>query len=1282
MKGDDLYKEREHIKFWDDCLNDLKKQFDIMSNCLDMIRKIKIRRMTELDTILSNFKTDITPYIKEPSHLYSLCEIYFEFLSYLWEVINKFNDELYNKMSSMNSEIIKDLDIKRINLYKDNISLIDECQKLINEIKTQENEFNKKKELMNEAQLNRNKIKNQIQNKYNVSENKKADLLLAKSIKKMEEIKIPIEENKKKLKEFRGTLIASFSLVFENYFFIYFKHLAILHQYFYLLENNKMNILQNMQKQIKKTLFAITNLNFELNDYTEKKFGELLNIKYDGIILLDSNELLNNANSQILLKISNNILNFVKVFMICLKYRKKIMKHFCETVKSIYKLELNIQTENNSSYENLLTKLKLIKYISESMSKRLNNLINKLLENGDINNYEIFISSIEKYINFSAHEFNEFDLNWREYEDKIIERQNIVKNSFRGENNTLLKSNTEGCDSIFEINKKFREIIKSAIKFIKGNINNIRAKDKNQMQALNSLFEKLIIKNKNLVNKKIDLAEVQISNLATLDIFEESKVIIIKYFNDVKIRNYMGFLDKMKIKLISQFQNEDEKETEQLNENKFNPNNVSMNSDNFNESQSQIFLDNSKEEESEINNLNILFKDSRRFLFDNNPKNIKSSIINKDNNDDENNDNNIILKESTPIRKNIKNIDNISLDLLNRNKFTELTKIENPYENIKEEELKKLKEISTKKDEEELEQGEIILDNFNCALRDKILLQGKFFITNKRIWFRSLFNPSTLFGKTTIMIPLTDIISVDKKYYLALDNSIEVKTEKVSYFFTNYLSRDECYDLLQEELNKIIQTKSYKSNTKRKFSEKKISNPPTPQTPKHLQNFNIHFSSFLINLNFSEKLKQITKERMNLFIKKYRSEKNLTFLSEKNNFSEKIFEHTFKSCPLYICFKYICNASTQLDELGFSKGFFESILIQHFSKDIIIIEKEDNESEKESWEIPNYFIDGDYVIDLFSSFEKYKFENLLNDAQNWIHKYEYNCYGMNKKIQKNSKSDLYSAYFISPTLLIFDIIHYSTNNNFLNNYTPIFRYKFDSNIEFNQSKGKFDISTKLTVLFDIIYDINCILSNEERNKILNEYKNNFKDFVLGKLIDVLNNYTGNFRDIYNKLSEENINRKSKNEKMIELSEFDLNENNNKNDIKDFDEFEQNYNFDDIKTIKSIEINNIKITNENNFIKNISLTSNNNIINIDKKQTEKNNINNEEKNQENKNINDENNKNIKSKSKLKEINLILVIIIILMLIVFLLTFLKSEKMFINIINLICLALAIYLLIKGR
>ena len=105
MKGDDLYKEREHIKFWDDCLNDLKKQFDIMSSSLDLVKKIKIQRMTELDSILSKYKTDIIPYSHEPSHLYDFCEMYLNVISFLWEVINKFNDELYTKINVMNSEI-------------------------------------------------------------------------------------------------------------------------------------------------------------------------------------------------------------------------------------------------------------------------------------------------------------------------------------------------------------------------------------------------------------------------------------------------------------------------------------------------------------------------------------------------------------------------------------------------------------------------------------------------------------------------------------------------------------------------------------------------------------------------------------------------------------------------------------------------------------------------------------------------------------------------------------------------------------------------------------------------------------------------------------------------------------------------------------------------------------------------------------------------------------------------------------------------------------------------
>ena len=1289
MKGDDLYKERDHIKFWDNCLNDLKKQFEIMSNYLDLIRKIKIQRMTELENIISKYKTEIIPYSKEPSHLYSLNEIFFDFLSFLWEVINKFNDELYSKINSMNLEIIKDLDIKKSNLYKDNISLIDECQLLINEIKSQENEYNKKKELMNEAQKNRNKIKNQPFNIYNVSENKKADLLLAKSIKKMEEIKIPMEENKKKLKEYKATLIASFSLIFENYFSTYFKHLAIIYQYFYLLENNKMNILSNMKKQIKGILLQISNLSFELNDYTEKKFGETINIKYDGIILLDSEEFIKNANPSSLLKISYDIINYVKVFFICLKYRKKISKHFCESIKLINKLESNIESENEDSYNNILNKLKSIKHTSEGTFKRWNVLISTLKEEEN-KNYELIISWIEEYINFVTNEINEFELTWKEYENKISEGQNTTKEYIKDTSNNNIKKRKNKAKI-----EEFRDIIKESVAFIKNNINNIRIKDKAKIQNLSSSFEKLVIKSKNEINKRIDYTEVQLSILANLDIFEESKVIIIKYFNNVKIRNYMGFLEKMKYKLLSQFQIEEtndtnEKEKEKIEESKDNNNNNnnnnnifssdkgSINSKDFEEdSQSQILQETSKK------NLNLLFKDSRKFLFENNQKNILNRIPTK-----EINENNNIIKENNSSEKSIQNFDNISLDLLNRNKFTELTKIENPYQNIKEDDLKKLKEINTNiNNEDELEKGENIIDKFNCALKDKILLQGKFFITNKRIWFRSLFNTSTLFGKTTIMIPLSDIVSIEKKPYLALDNSIEVKTEKVSYFFTNYLSRDNCFNLLQEELNKIEQKKSHKSiittKSKKIFPENKKSISSKENKNKNLIKISPIFSKILKNFDFSQKLNQISKERMNIIKKKFYNEKNLTFLSEEKNFSEKIFEHTFNSCPLYICFKYICKASTQLDELGYKKGFFESILIQNFSKDVIMIEKE--EDDIESWEIPNYFINGDYVLNLFSSYEKEKFENLFNESQNWIYKYEYNCYGMNKKIKKNSKSDLYTAYFISPTLLILDVVHYSSSDNFINNYVPIFRYKFDSSIKFNEKKCKFDIETKLTVLLDIFFSMNCILSNEERNKIYKKYKEKFRDWVLGKLIDVLNNYSNEFKDNYEKISEENIFKKFNNNNLDENIIFDSNdnkdfENNNISNIdNDLEELEKNNIIDDINTIPSIEINNIKITNENNYIKNINISNSNNNDTI---KTQEKNLNKEELISEQKTSKKDNNffKNIKSKIKMNEKNIILVIIIILILIMFLLSFLKCEKILINIINLICLGLALFLLIK--
>ena len=1317
MKGDDLYKEREHLKFWDDCLNDLKKQFDILSNVLDLIKKIKIQRMTELNNILSKFKTDINPYSQEPSHLYNVCEMYLNFISILWEVINKFNDELYKKINAMNNDITKNLDIQKKKLYDDNMSLIDGCQNLINEIKIQENEFNKEKELMKEVEIYRNKIKNKIQNIYNVSENKKADLALAERIKKMEDIKIPMEENKKKLKEYRVKLTASFSLVFENYFSIYFKHLAILNQYFYLLDNSKLDILSNMQKQIKSTIFLLSNLNFELNDYTEKKFGESLGIKYEGLILLDPEDLLNKSSNHFLLKISYSIINYVKIFMKSVKYRKKILEYFIIALKSIRKLELNILAENSNSIDELLNLLKSIKYTSENNSKKLNLLISGLKNSNEDSNYELFISGLEDYINFFINEYNNFELKWKEIKEKLIQKQNSTKLLLKKEKENNNKDNKD-----YSINNRdieFRDIIINSIKFMKDNIYSIRNKDKNKMQRLSASFEKLLLKYKNFINKKIAIIQIQLSNLINMDIYEESKTIIIKYFNIAKVRNYIGFLEKMKQKFIYQFQNIDIKEEvinksniqnsrEQNNNNNLLENNDNIlleeeddftNSSNL-DSQFEIFKFNSNNlEKSEIKKLNTLFKDSRKFLFESNNNNIQKNImtsyllknLNKNELSKENNSNinNNILKESN---KKKYSADTISLDLLNKNKFAELTKIENPYKNIKEEDLKHLKEITEKKmKDDELEKDETILDSFNCALKDKILLQGKFIITNKRIWFKSLFNTSTFFGKTTIMIPLNDIISIEKKYYLMLDNSIEVKTEKVSYFFTSYLSRDNCFNLLQGQLNKIKEVKSYRTKSRKKsdignnYNKYSSSSPSKFQEKKIL--FSYKISKAIKSLCINQKLFQLAKERLSQVIKKYRDEKNLIFIPGKT-FSKKILEKRFNKCPLYIFFKYICKASTQIDELGKNKGFFESILLQDFSKDIIFIEKEEDNEAK----IPKYFNDENYLIDLYTSFDKNKFLDLFNEVNDWIYKYEYNCY-------KNKKNDAYIVYFLSPSILIFDIILYSKkndNNYYNNNYTPVFRFKFESNINFNQTDIKFEVITKLTVFFDIFLGPKCIMASEEKNKIMEKYESDFKNIIFDKLIKVVNKYQNLFNARYDRLNEESIKKIINNNEFIyeEVDEFNnnidnLEDINNENENDDFDEFQKNNNYDDIKTIKSIEINNINIINDSNYIKNINITQNSSNNNNDLNQIELNKEELIESNKDNKNNNlrDINRKknifnHVKSYIQKNENNILIFIIIIFMLTIILQSFHIKKSIYINIINLICLLIAIFILIKKK
>jgi len=102
-----------------------------------------------------------------------------------------------------------------------------------------------------------------------------------------------------------------------------------------------------------------------------------------------------------------------------------------------------------------------------------------------------------------------------------------------------------------------------------------------------------------------------------------------------------------------------------------------------------------------------------------------------------------------------------------------------------------------------LEEGEKLLDSFVCAYKAKILLQGRLYLSTKRLCFHSYFNDSTLFGRATrLAIPLQDVQSIEKCYNaIVFDNSINIFTrDGQEIFFTSFVARDACYELIQDVL--------------------------------------------------------------------------------------------------------------------------------------------------------------------------------------------------------------------------------------------------------------------------------------------------------------------------------------------------------------------------------------------------------------------------------------------------------------------------------------------------
>jgi len=91
------------------------------------------------------------------------------------------------------------------------------------------------------------------------------------------------------------------------------------------------------------------------------------------------------------------------------------------------------------------------------------------------------------------------------------------------------------------------------------------------------------------------------------------------------------------------------------------------------------------------------------------------------------------------------------------------------------------------------------ISDFMCALVDRILYQGRMYITDNYICFHS-----SISQKSTKIIPLSEMVDLQKKYTaIVFPNGIEVKTADKTYNFTSFFEprRDIRYHLQRVEIS-------------------------------------------------------------------------------------------------------------------------------------------------------------------------------------------------------------------------------------------------------------------------------------------------------------------------------------------------------------------------------------------------------------------------------------------------------------------------------------------------
>ena len=446
-----------------------------------------------------------------------------------------------------------------------------------------------------------------------------------------------------------------------------------------------------------------------------------------------------------------------------------------------------------------------------------------------------------------------------------------------------------------------------------------------------------------------------------------------------------------------------------------------------------------------------------------------------------------------------------------------------------------------------IESDEKVLDNFSCTLKEKTLLQGTLYLTNKKVVFYSLLNKTNNY-KTLIIIPNNDVLFVDKK-----NNSIELKTHKENFIFGSLLFSDSCYDLLIKTFfNEIPELRNNQSNISLKtikspiFENKKnfdiINNKINHiKSQLYLQKKLLEDDSNKELPNFIKEIKQINKNNLNEFFKN----------NQKENIEDFEYNLDCGDISLPIIFNLIYNHNINIP-------FFENktylVKLAEIKQDyyLELIQRGNYEN------IPKYYLTNS-IKDLNYFLNENKSENVnkkITYKIKYIHPILKKRFGGPSKLEVEDEINI---FIISPFCFIVEISSYLSGFMLIDTYVSTLRFIYTSKI--NENNNHYMFHTKLKIHLNIKFIKDTWFKTKIKSDGISDNNEFIKDIFLPLVKDILEKVNKNKKDICKYLFNPDkpliiriINRRKSISKENNIIQNINNNKINKNDIINVDEY--------------------------------------------------------------------------------------------------------------------------------